>query len=201
MSEFNAPMEQDPGNYEADQASIELFEQTIQEVVATYNNWSFHPELGGWCSVELDESQKGSLEVEYTVFGSKGHPVEDWFFRQSIPNATSLWMRFMAEPRLTDDQLATHCEVEQIWVVQTPEGKQIRRRVYDHEQFNSALGDKVENQDYERLLELFKERRELRQRKQRESDAMEETMGLNRLTIAELHERIELLKDHSNFGK
>jgi hypothetical protein len=195
MSEVLGFPEQDPSRVEAEQADIELLEAAIREIVNANSRSDYSTEQEGGCSFSIDEEKLDSLHVSYRNFGSDAVPIDDWCYKEPVPNATSCWIRFREEQHTTGRKLSRHCEVEEIMITVTPEGKQIRRKVYGSEQFNYALLDELGNEEYNRVEKKFREDQEVKLRQQRESDKLEEELGLNRVTKSQIRELITLLSE------
>ena len=192
MSELSANREFGPENQEADQATINLFENAIHDAIKVHGGW-FDPSMGGGCALDIDGSENDSVTIEYRVPGASP-PIIDWMFKEEIPHATAHWLRLNGLENESSDHLTLHGEVEEIWITQLDSGKQIRRRIYDPMYFNYFLDEKVDSDEFDRLARVYDDKRVAYLERIRASDIEEGVLGLNRVTNQQIQDYINLLK-------
>lgn len=191
MSEAFVSREFDPADLEADQTTIKLLEQYIQDAVSVYDRW-YDPTIGGACSLDIDQDTGETLEIAYRMPGSN-RPINDYCFMKEIPEATAHLLRFYGNHVESPDRLTGHREVEEVWVSLTPTGKKIRRRVYDPMYFNYSLEEEVPPEEYSRLAKLYDAKRQVYLEQVTETDKEEELLGLNRVSTRQVMELIKLI--------
>ena len=177
---------------EADSKCLEEFMTLLSLRAEEYKQ--SHGDYGGYSKQFND---KESISVALKPVGSEYPIIEDWLTRQPLETAVAQCLCIYEEPnkRKSNDPLVVQSEIKEIWIFRNEQGLVARKRVYSYEQPNFAEMDKLDNQGYSDAMDRFEERRQEHRQRQPSIDAMEEAMGLNRVSKTEIDEIAVHLRD------